>query len=1261
MPPPAQPPAEGASPNPQAPSVKPDEFFGGEEKPASKRKPKKVEDSFLSSEMAKPEFRVDEGMNKGKGIGTDGSPLFTQPKEDPNQGDLYTPLVGGDTLYGVPEPNREFDPNFSVKSLNNTVRLRNIGTRIIEGFGKRLGQDVRTGGKIIKRFKRKARGLYFPGQRIIRVQNINDVGALLHEFGHALDNEVFGFSTGIAFDKTREAGDIVRTAGRARTGKIASDWKDKLYDKYGQNYVDDTIDKFEIRKEIEKFLNSYGFPTGSYSSSALAKEGFAEVARLYAQNPAVLDNSQRLKDIFTGLIATNEDVKALFDESRRLLKSENEQTLQQSFEAAMKRKDKDTFWSRAIHPIKGIVETVKRHGWKAAFVDSSVILEEMSEKQLDQNPNTPGAKLAINRYLSMIGGLGKVEQYVGRKPFLLDKDGNPVPVDDAKSFMDIMGEIINDPEARHEFEYYLIAKKNIELYENGKGKAATHTLAESQKLVDETEKKYGPDRLKEWSKDVYKYEDVLLQYYRDAGMISQETYQKIKDGNEFYVPFQRFFDEFEENGSLQTIQRTLTQKAPNKVRMIKGSLREIIAPLESILQNTSDLIAAADRNMALSALVEAAKQIGDSTVQEIPKTSVKRVMTTEGEMWAYENQPPHTRIVVVKESGKDKYYELPTEMHDALFANSGQYGKWIQALALPSRILQTGAVSLEPGFGIFNFVTDQFTAYMRSEHGYVPFYDALRGWRSLAKKDANYQAFLSSGGDQAFLLATDNLLNEEEFEKAAKRSQVRGFFDRAKDYAEHPLEMFKDLNKALEAGTRVGAFKRTFEETGDLYTAMREARGITADYAMKGLLMRNVSPLYPFLAARINQTFNVIPKSIKSLHNNPKKFLLKGIMGITLPQIGLSIWNNMWNAADPPEEKPYEELPAIYKHKFFLVRIPGTKMHMPVAPKRFLSMAFAAPAEFFIDWMFRNRPGEVGPLIQAAYQEYFPIAPTSPESAIASLLPAAISPSVQVFLANKNVYTGQKILSESEKRREPSEQYDNRTSHIIKAIAPPGVSPKRLEALLKMHGGAMMSYPMVFADEVMETLGWAEAKPDEKFSVMGIQFRDVPLLRRFLPIESTGEKSKSIQEFYSKLDDLETLSKSVLKEGTDATIDYEEVMRKVPKGTKKYEELQWYYKNRKQVEDFRAAINGVRVMNLEVLRGDTPNKTEETDKLKGKMLIVAHRFQKAYEEKKKFDMMSTLDEVFEYMKERRAKKAEDKEKVLDEFGVEQPKKKAFKW
>ena len=34
-----------------------------------------------------------------------------------------------------------------------------------------------------------------------------------------------------------------------------------------------------------------------------------------------------------------------------------------------------------------------------------------------------------------------------------------------------------------------------------------------------------------FAKDMYQYQDVLLKYYRDSGMISKEVYNTIKDEN----------------------------------------------------------------------------------------------------------------------------------------------------------------------------------------------------------------------------------------------------------------------------------------------------------------------------------------------------------------------------------------------------------------------------------------------------------------------------------------------------------------------------------------------------------------------------------------------------------------------------------------------------------------------------------------------------------------------------------------------------------
>jgi hypothetical protein len=200
-----------------------------------------VQDDFAEGKLTLDEQRdlleqVRRFENKRNGI----EPLTDNPEE--LAWDEPLPLKIGE------------DPNFKNSDLNNAMSIRNIARNFIKNLGFEEGADVRVG--FIKRFARKARGIFNPTSGIIRVRNIRDLRALTHEFGHLLDYEIFdirGIISAKASDKQLGSGvdfngdiysNVVQVEKAMRNGTITID---------EGNYLLDKVENFEKKKLGEKY------------------------------------------------------------------------------------------------------------------------------------------------------------------------------------------------------------------------------------------------------------------------------------------------------------------------------------------------------------------------------------------------------------------------------------------------------------------------------------------------------------------------------------------------------------------------------------------------------------------------------------------------------------------------------------------------------------------------------------------------------------------------------------------------------------------------------------------------------------------------------------------------------------------------------------------------------------------------------------------------------------------------------------------------
>ena len=121
---------------------------------------------------------------------------------------------------------------------------------------------------------------------------------------------------------------------------------------------------------------------------------------------------------------------------------------------------------------------------------------------------------------------------------------------------------------------YIKAKRDLELVSRG--------VADPDVDVDA-----ATQVVKHWgttsglAKELTAYQNRLTAYLRDAGIISRDDYDAMLKANKDYVPFFRVMDEDVGRAGLGR-----GVKTKNPIKSIKGSERNIIDPIESIIKNT---------------------------------------------------------------------------------------------------------------------------------------------------------------------------------------------------------------------------------------------------------------------------------------------------------------------------------------------------------------------------------------------------------------------------------------------------------------------------------------------------------------------------------------------------------------------------------------------------------------------------------------------------------------------------------------------------
>ena len=681
----------------------------------------------------------------------------------------------------------------------------------------------------------------------------------------------------------------------------------------------------------------------------------------------------------------------------------------------------------------------------------------------------------------------------GKQFWTTDAKGNAIPNYTGESLQNILNEV-KDPVLWRDFSTYLVDRRAVELSERGIETGIE--VADAKASITELEAKYP--QFADLAQRVYKYQDSLLVYANETGLISNDLLEKLrKYGN--YVPFYRVFNELQSKGAFGKKMANIA----NPIKRIKGSEREIINPLESIVKNTYVLISAADRNMVgiqIANLVNRYPELSD--VFERVKTPIARVarvsaqelgVDIEGMTRAEEEQMvdifrPSFFVrgdeVTVLIDGKKNYYRVDPELRDSLLRldreSLGLLAKWLGA---PARWLRAGA-TLSPDFMFRNPARDQLTAFAFSNYGFMPGIDFIRGLASVLRKDEAYQLFRMSGAEHSMLVSMDRSYLQKTFKQIVGEN---GFTE----YVKHPLELFRIISELGEKATRLGEFKKGIASGAIPLEAGYSARSVTLDFAQAGTTAHAINTFVAFFNANLRGW----GKLLSSFKEHPIRTSAKVFAGVTLPSILLWAVNH--------NDERWKEIPQWQKDLFWIV-FAGDKIYR--IPKPFeLGIIFGSIPERFLDWMVDKDPELMKDVAQ-----------TLIESGSPGIIPTAGLPIIE-WMTNYSFFRGRPIVSESRKALPPELQYTEWTSEVSKKLGELlKLSPMQIDNLLYGWTGGLGRYATDILDGVLKGTGISPDIPEPSPTLA-----DMPVVKAFVVRSPYGSSSEAVNDFYNFLEKYE--------------------------------------------------------------------------------------------------------------------------------------------
>lgn len=845
------------------------------------------------------------------------------------------------------------------------------------------------------------------------------------------------------------------------------------------------------------------------------EEGFAEFVSYYVTNPEyVRKETPKFYKHFQEFMKENEPaILEVLDGAQKDWQAWREQPSDARIRGQVSYKMRDA----------GISFPKMAHDFYTNYVDDLHPLKMLEKEALRaRRKRNPKADMELKPSQSPYvlarlhrGVANKVANYIEKKAFntRLEETGD--------SYKDVFGGLTR--EELDEFNLYLISRRAMDLNLRGieTGIGQKDAVITTKNLIG----KWG-----ERAEKVYKYSDGLLRYAVDSGLISEEAYIKMRQLDPHYVPFQREFPIDD--------RPTARRLSPNQVvKRIKGSDRRIIPVYESILKETANIIANADKNVIMQKIAALAEMEGSGKYierveskkkVELPQgtwlakpqeDNVVRANTVEitdpqtgniitlaemsDEFWVRKAADKKTEITVMR-GGEPYVYEVSPEFANIVNGLTPQDINVLwKVLSAPASTLRAGA-TLTPEFMIKNAIRDNLEAFINSKGLFIPFVSQAKGGYHLMRSDKELRDWQNAGGSLANFIPRDRASLQKRIKKINKNYDLvrsTGYVGAAWNQIKNvnPMNLARLLSEAVEDSTRLGAYgvnkkyynKKGYGEYDAKLGAALQSREATLDFARIGAKVRGLNAIIPFLNAGIQGS----DKMARNIVNHP----IKTVAAFT-PLLLATTYFFYANEDD----KDIKDLNKTIKDTNWVTKIDGKMVKIP-KPQN------AIPFLTMYEHALESTPDEWWTKAKGGMADYL-------ELNVWSSVPAALQPIVEKE-RNKTSYLGINLIPAEVENLMPEYQYTGATSEtgkkVSKILANLGISnsytsPIVIDQFVRDWTGGTGQYVL----NALDYVGTGKEKEDI------YDYEHTPLFKAFRIAYPTRGNSQSYKDFMEKSEKL---------------------------------------------------------------------------------------------------------------------------------------------
>ena len=746
---------------------------------------------------------------------------------------------------------------------------------------------------------------------------------------------------------SKELGGLPIRIGRIRTKKALGIYKPKAEVIRLRQANEISVAMHEVGHHLNKLiyggadgklntepLNQYSDELGKIATKGKKKvEGFAEFVRLYLTSPGeAMDVAPRFHAAFEKKLAEMPELKDILIGTRKQIRLYLEQPavaktmahIRLSSERPRSRWSVDQIYTDIFNKQHPIEKAVKK-------------MESLKGEKLPTEKNAASLAQLVS------GWSDRARLYLSKSTFDIDGEINGPGLDT------IIAPLVKSGQ-RQALDSYLYARRTVAL--SSRGIKTGLPLDVAKKTVQDL----GTEEFQKVTKELYAFEDRLLDLRVQAGLLAQEEADAYRKANPDYVPLRKFFPE---KGGDPLGSKGFLNLGGGK--RIKGSEREVISPLESIVVDVESTIRDIDHHVAVRAFVEQAESVegGGVFAEKVPAqikgtavklSDLKKALSENGinmdgmsaeamesvvSIFRADLRPdPGENIVVVRnKKGERDLWQLDPEVHKAFQSSSpvssNVFTKILRGGAATLRTTATGT-SLE--FPMMNFFRDTIFAGLVSPDGFIPVLSSLKGTMLYVSNDKVVDEFFRAGGG----LSTNVEVALNQMGKSnnpLKSTPIMNVW-----------QVATALSRVSEMGTRIGYYNVARKAGKSPKEAALGAKDLL-NFSRWGAATEAVARYTPFY----NSALQGVDKFRRALVEDPKGVTARGVAMITVPSI-LVYAANYGN-------KDYEEAPPWLKDLFWLIPTFDKKTPFIRLPKPHLpGMLFGSLPERAMDFARTRDP-----------------------------------------------------------------------------------------------------------------------------------------------------------------------------------------------------------------------------------------------------------------------------------------------------------------